>query len=135
MEQGNVTESSAGLATVNEFIATVIKGTFGLVLFISIFVFKDNRENAIALFLGAAWNCLNFYVIKELIVNAITLGKRNYRRLVVLSGAKFPLLYGSGALLLYYFPVIPLVLGSGLTLAVLMVNAAIHALGLRRENG
>lgn len=135
MEHGNVTGLSAGLATVNKFIASAIKWTFGLVLFISIFVFKDNRENGIALFLGAAWNCMNFYVIKELIVNAIRLEKRNYGKLILLTGAKFPLLYGSGALLLYYFPLIPLVWGSGLTLVVLMVNAVIHALKLRWENG
>jgi len=70
---------------------------------------------------GAAWSVINFYLILE--ICKITLLRKDKNKLFAMLLLKFPALYLGGFLLLMgrVFPVMSLLIGSGLVLVVIGV--------------
>ena len=108
------------------FINRVIKST--LVLGALIFIFGSvyfNWVYSVGIFAGTIWGSANLWFIRQFIINYITPGERDTKKLALLAVIKFPVLYIAGFLALWlgWFPVASFVIGFSLIFAVILLKA------------
>jgi hypothetical protein len=84
-----------------QFVDRCIKTTFMVAIITGLFVANYYQPLfAAGLLLGAGWNIVNLWFIKELVLQTITPNKVNKTKMIILGLVKFPLLYLLGYLLL-----------------------------------
>jgi len=109
-----------------DFINRVIKTTLllGALIFIFGSYYFDWVYSA-GILAGVLWGCANLWFIRQFIINYITPGDRNSKKLVLFMAIKFPVLYGLGFLILKVglFPVVSFVIGFSLIFMVILLKA------------
>lgn len=104
------------------FIYTIILATILCSLAGAFLVFQyAGLSHAYLFFAGAAWGCLNLYLIKRLVEILLSNDSKSYIKTSLLVLIKFPLLYGAGYFLLKSDEEAVIAFVSGLTLFFAMV--------------
>ncbi len=109
-----------------EYVRRIVKTTAIVAIVVALFcVTYFSPVVGAALLAGAAWGCLNLLATAEVVRVLVAPEKSGKLRIVVLSLVKFPLLYGSGFLLLRagVFPPGSLISGFSLVLLVIFLKA------------
>jgi uncharacterized membrane protein YtjA (UPF0391 family) len=106
------------------WINKVLKTTAVVTLLVSLFIANYyNYIFAVGFIVGSAWNMANIWLIKVLVCHFLTAGTpKPKRKLLLLAGVKFPLLYGVGGLILVYGKLPPASLLAGFTLLFLVIS-------------
>ncbi len=110
----------------SEFVARVIRVTLVVALTVALFTATYMSPlTGLGLLVGALWSCVNLFVTGHVVRSVIGSEKPSKRRVVKLSLVKFPVLYGSGFLLLRsgVFSPQSLVAGFSLVLLVILMKA------------
>lgn len=115
-----------------EFINQVIKATIILaaICFLPVSLYFSFYDS-LGLVAGAAWGCINLLFIKHLVQNVIGLEEKNFLKIFLILGIKFPLLYFLGYCLLStdLLPVLYVILGSTLIFPVIFLQSLKGLLG------
>ncbi|KPJ61278.1 MAG: hypothetical protein AMJ46_03045 [Latescibacteria bacterium DG_63] len=109
-----------------EFVTRVVKTTVVVAIITALFVATYvSPAYGAGVFLGALWNSLNLLVVVSLVKIVIATEKFRKRKVACVVALKFPVLYGVGFFLLWtgLFPVVSLVVGFSLVLAVIILKA------------
>ena len=108
-----------------QFIDRCLKTTFIVAIITGLFVANYYQPMfAAGLLLGAGWNIVNLWFIKELVLQTLTRDKVNKPKLILLGLVKFPLLYLLGFMLLTLknIPVLSLLSGFLLLFTVIILK-------------
>ena len=113
-----------------EFVNNVIKITLFLATACFAIGLFYNPAFGSGIAAGAAWGCVNLFLLKHLMQNWLVLGPRDYVKVYTISFIKFPLLYlsGYGLLSISYFPILSLLLGFSLIFVAIFLKGLRHVL-------
>lgn len=110
-----------------EFLQQALVTTMIMASFVSVAVAQmSGLPEAFSTFFGAAWGCLNLFLIKQLVKSLLLPGPRNYAKIVIFLAAKFPLLYIGGYAILAAtdWPPIYSLFGFSLIFVVFLIKGA-----------
>ena len=107
------------------FIDKIIKTTLVVALLtFAVVSLYFGLPHGLAILAGAVWGSVNLYFIKQLVKNWLIPGRRDFLKILVILGLKFPILYlaGFGLLMTTYLPELDLLIGFTLIMAVIFLK-------------
>ncbi len=107
------------------FIDKIIKTTLAVAFLTFVVVsFYFGLPHGLAILAGAVWGSTNLFFIKQLVKNWLIPGQRDFLKIWVILGLKFPILYlaGFGLLKTGYLPELDLLIGFTLMMAVVFLK-------------